>query len=106
MTHDQLPQIKVFQTRSVVHDIGDDEQTIKYVLDCLLACYTGDYGIMKPEDTEANNRELESGYGRIVARYKARYKLTEDIYIIIYFDADNLEDIDRTNTTIMYVSDY
>lgn len=106
MTLDDITKIPVLQTRHLAEDANEDPETLKYIVDCLLSCYTGDYGTVPPEDVEANNADLEEGYGHILARYKAKYKLTEDIYINIHFDRDHLDDVDYTNTMIMYCGDY
>ena len=84
-------------------------QTREYIQSCLNLYFKGDYGMIKKyqDDVDANNRELESGYGRILARYASNFDLEEDIYIITYFDKDApIDDIDRCNTTILYVSEY
>lgn len=57
------------------------------------------------EDTDANNAELEAGEGRIVARYKAKYSLEDDIYIIACFSQE-IPGIDANHVMIMYVTEY
>ena len=106
MTLDDVTKIPVLQTRTIAETASNDPATLAYIMDCLLACYSGDFGSIPAEDTEANNNDLQSGYGHILARYKARHKLTEDIYINIVFDRDHLDDIDYTNTMIMYCGEY
>ena len=76
-----------------------------YIFSCVDRFYSGDYGEVPPEDTAANNAELEAGEGRIVARYKAAQGLEEDVYIIAYFSDSNREE-DYNYTSIFYVSDY
>lgn len=105
MTLDDITKIPVLQTRTIA-EAGKDPETLAYIMDCLLACYSGDYGTVPEEDTEANNAELSRGYGHILARYKARHQLNEDIYINIVFDRDNLDDIEYTNAMIMYCGEY
>lgn len=89
------------QTRTIAEAL-EDAKTLDYILSCLARFYAGDYGEVPEEDTAANNDDLESGYGHILARYKQTEKLTGDIYIESHFDKDNLQNIDYTNTLIMY----
>ena len=106
MTLEDLTRFPVLQTASIAETIHNDPDTLIYVTKCLFRCYEGNYGIVPPEDTEANNRDLESGYGHILARYKKAQKLEGDIYINIHFDADHLDDVDYTNNLIMYCNEY
>ena len=85
--------------------IEKDSDAQIYIFSCVDRFYAGDYGEVPPEDTAANNAELEAGEGRIVARYKSAQGLEEDIYIIAYFSESNAEE-DYNYTSIFYVSDY
>lgn len=98
-------KIKVFQTRTIA-EACKDVQTLAYVSDCLSRFYQGDYGEICDEDTAANNTELDEGFGHVLARYKAKHSLTEDIYIDSHFSADMpLSELDYNNTMIMYCSE-
>ena len=102
MKLEDLKQIPLLQTATIAHTIGEDADTLNYILECLSRFYTGDYGTICAEDTEANNADLSAGYGHILARYEQKHQLTGDIYIEAHFDKDNLNDIDYTNILIMY----
>ena len=102
MKLEDLKQIPLFQTAKLAHDMEYNGATIQYILDCLSRFYSGDYGKMSAEDTEANNTDLRAGFGHILARYEQKHNLTDDIYIEAHFDKDNLNDIDYTNILIMY----
>lgn len=105
MTMDDLKKISVFQTRTIA-EACKDVQTFAYVSDCLSRFYQGDYGEICDEDTGYNNTELDEGFGHVLARYKAKHSLTEDIYIDSHFSADMpLSELDYNNTMIMYCSE-
>lgn len=104
MTLDDIKKLELLQTRSIATDTKD-QQTHAYIVNCLQALYKGDYGAIPPEDTEANNAELATGVGRIVARYKANYSLKDDIYIIACFSQE-IQSIDANHIMIMYVTEY
>ena len=106
MKLEQIRQREVYQTRGIAADIKDNPAAYRYVLQCLQRLYSGDYGTIPAEDTDANNSELEAGEGRIVARYKAAEGLQEDIYIIAAFSESMADSLDANNTMIMYVSEY
>lgn len=106
MKLEQIRQREVYQTRGIAADIKDNPAAYRYVLQCLQRLYSGDYGTIPAEDTDANNSELAAGEGRIVARYKAAEGLQEDIYIIAAFSESMADSIDANNTMIMYVSEY
>ena len=93
------------QTQAIAYAAAD-QMTANYLRDCLLMMFSGMYGEISEEDTAANNAELEAGEGRILARYKAYGKLTDDIYIIAYFSESNPDDIDYNYTMIEYRSEY
>ncbi len=101
MTLEELKKIKVMQTRTIA-TACEDQQTFYYVVQCLNRFYAGDYGEIDAEDTQYNNDDLAAGYGHVLARYKGKYKLQGDIYIEAHFDKDHLQDLDYTNTMIMY----
>ena len=84
MTRLQLQKIPMFQTRAIA-EAAKDGATAQYILNCLLKCYAGNYGKIPEEDTEANNSELATGEGHILARYPAAENLDSDIYIDIHF---------------------
>lgn len=101
MTLEDLAKIPTYQTRSISH-AAEDPETALYLLECLGRFWGGDYGEICEEDTQYNNADLEAGEGHVLARYKGKYKLTGDIYIEAHFDKDYLDNIDYTNTLIMY----
>jgi len=105
MTLEDLKKIKLLQTRSVAEAMTKDEKTFAYVADCVNRFWAGDYGEVPTEDTDANNNDLSCGYGHVLAHYKQAYELTNDIYIEAHFDKDNLNDIDYTQTLVMYVDE-
>ena len=97
----ELQKIPIYQTRS----IAEAQEAAPYILNCLLRCYSGDYGIVPEEDTAANNHELEAGEGRILARYEAKEGLENDIYIDIHFSvSDKTEECNYG--MIMYCDEY
>lgn len=107
MTLDDVKRLPVFQTRGTATAAAEDDgQTNNYIFDCLMRLYAGDYGEIEQEDTDANNAELADGEGRIVARYKQRHALTEDIYIIATFSQSMPDILDANNITILYCSEY
>ena len=73
-----------------------------YIIECLNRFWAGDYGLIDAEDTAANNADLAAGDGHILARYEGKHKLEGDFYIEAHFYAPMLNDIDYTNTVIMY----
>jgi len=106
MTLDDIKGLAAVQTRAIAAACEKDKgQTHDYIVDCLLRLYSGDYGAIPQEDTDANNRELADGCGRIVARYKKAEQLEEDIYIIAEFD-DSTDDINSNYLTVLYCSEY
>lgn len=106
MTLADIRKIDLLQTRSIADACRQDKEggaeTLAYIIKCLNRFYTGDYGEVPPEDTEANNSDLAEGYGHILARYKQAHNLTGDIYIECHFDKDHAGNIDYNNTMIMY----
>ena len=93
-------------TTAAVAEAAKDPETLDYIQMCLSLFFSGMYGKMGPDDTELNEEELRAGEGRIMARYEAQGKLTEDIYIIAYFSQSNPGDIDYNNTTVLYCGEY
>lgn len=90
----------VLQTKGIAADADP-----AYLKQCLDLFFSGQYGEIPAEDTEANNMELESGEGRILARYKKAGRLKEDIYIIAHFSKSN-PDMEANHTIILYRSEY
>lgn len=99
-----LSKHRIVATRATGKAI-EDPATAVYIYGCLDACFSGDYGLMPPEDVDSNDLELASGEGRIVARYEQREQLREDVYIIAYF-SEAEPDEDNNFTEILYVSEY
>lgn len=102
MTLKDLIKLPLLQTATIAHICEKDEKTTIYILECLRRFYAGDYGEICEEDTAANNSDLKEGYGHVLARYKQAESLKGDIYIESHFDRDNLNDINYSQTVIMY----
>ena len=105
MTLEDIKALPVYQTRSIAK-AAEDPDTLKYLFSCMAMLYSGNYGIVPAEDTDANNQELKTGAGRIVARYKAAEKLENDIYIISDFCAGDPDNQEANHTTILYCNEY
>lgn len=105
MTLDNIKKLPVYQTRSIA-TAAEDPDTMKYIFNCLAKLYAGNYGEIPAEDTDANNKELKAGAGRIVARYKAAANLESDIYIISEFCAEDPDNQEANHTTILYCNEY
>ena len=101
MTFEDLKKIPTLQTRSIA-EAAKDPETALYIIECLNKFWAGNYGLICAEDTAANNADLEAGEGHILAKYPQKGKLTSDFYIEAHFYAPMLNDIDYTNTMIMY----
>lgn len=101
MTLQNLKEIPVLMTSSI-GAVNGDPKTHNYIVDCLHRFYAGDYGEICEEDTAANNADLAAGCGHVLARYKQFGQLTGPIYIESHFDDEFLNDINYTNTIIMY----
>ena len=104
MTLEQIRENPIAATSEIAKAM-QDPPAHAYILHCLDCFFTGNYGAMPAEDTEANNRELQAGTGRIIARYKAAEGLREDVYIIAYF-SDTEQGNDYNYTTVMYTGEY
>ncbi len=104
MTPEDLKNLKFTQTRSVAGAaIGSD--TYNYICYCMDRLFQGDYGdSISEEDRKANDQELMSGNGHILARYPKRYMLEEDIYISVNF-SESSNDPDNNQLLVMYVSE-
>ena len=100
-----LARSTIVQTRAIAAATADPE-TMLYVQRCLSRCFAGDWGTVPAEDAEANNAELATGEGRILAAYPQQGKLTDKIWIIAYFSESNPESIDFNNVTILYPDEY
>ena len=97
-----LKKLQTLQTATIAEAMKD-EGTFFYVVECLNRFYAGDYGEVPAEDTEANNGDLRDGIGHVLARYKAKGKLSEDFYIEAHFDKDApIEDPNYNHILIMY----
>ena len=105
MTLEEVKALPVFQTRTIAK-AAEDPDTMAYILNCLAKLYAGDYGEVPAEDTDANNRELRDGAGRILARYKPAGKLESDIYIIANFYAEDPDNPEANYTYILYCNEY
>lgn len=101
MTLNDLGKLPLLQTRSISKTYGGDPDTFGYIVECLGRFYKGDYGEVPEEDVEANNCDLRTGEGHILARYEAKYGLSDDIYIEAHF-SDSMPGIDANHIMIMY----
>ena len=101
MTLCELRRLPLLQTRGIAAAWEKSPETFKYISECLVRFYNGDYGEVPQEDTEANNRDLLSGEGHVLARYKAKRKLDRDIYIEAHF-SESVPGMDANHTMIMY----
>ena len=101
MKLEDLKKLPLLQTRGVAADIKD-AQTHAYILNCLKRFFSGDYGEICEEDTQANNSDLAAGDGHILARYKGQASLKGDIYIEAMFYYEKLDDINYSYIMIMY----
>ena len=104
MTLEDLKRIPLMQTRSIAASSKGSPETHAYIIDCVKRFYSGDYGEVGQEDTDANNSDLETGEGHILARYKGMYTLDSDIYIESHF-SESVPGIDANNTLIMYCNE-
>jgi hypothetical protein len=100
-----IQKLPLLQTRTIAEVCKRDADTHNYIVDCIKRFYSGDYGTIPPEDTEANNWDLQNGCGHILARYPSKYNLQGDIYIEAHFDEDLQGNIDANNTLVMYRSE-
>lgn len=101
MTFSELRNLRLFQTRSIATASKDSKVTHAYLMECLSRFFSGDYGEICQEDTDANNADLAAGEGHVLARYKAKHNLESDIYIESHF-SKSVPGIDANNTMIMY----
>ena len=104
MTLKDLQKLPVLQTGPVTF-AAEDPETRDYITDCLLDFYGGHYGEINETDTGYNNQDLAAGEGHVLARYPARFKLYNDIYINAVFSAD-MPGMDSNNIMIMYTDEY
>ena len=103
MTLKDLRAIPLLQTAAIAAACKDDTETTGYLLECISRFYRGDYGEVHPDDVEANNADLQRGEGHILARYKPRHRLQDDIYIESYFmQYAPLDDVNANYTLVMY----
>ena len=101
MNLEDLKKLPTLQTRSIA-EAARDPATALYLVKCLNRFWAGDYGEICAEDTEYNNADLAAGDGHVLARYKQAEKLTGDIYIEAHFYEPKLNDIEYSQTMIMY----
>ena len=101
MTLENVRQLPLYQTRGIADSCQDSPETLQYILQCLKRFYSGDYGKICQQDTEANNADLRAGEGHILARYRAAHNLESDIYIEAHF-SESVPGLDANNTMIMY----
>ena len=104
MTLCELRRLPLLQTRSIAASWEGSPETFKYISECLNRFYNGDYGEVPQEDTDANNMDLLSGEGHILARYEAKYNLDGDIYIEAYI-SESMPGIDANHTMVMYCNE-
>lgn len=105
MRAEELQKNHIVATAAVAAAMSDPG-TADYVKMCLEKLFSGLYGQISEGDDAANAAELRSGEGRIIAKYEAQEKLTQDILIVAYFSQSNQGNPDYNNTTVMYCSEY
>ena len=101
MTLEDIKQLPILQTRGIAEAVNKEPKTHAYIVECLNRFYSGDYGEIGQEDTDANNLDLQEGEGHILARYKERLALEGDIYIEAHF-SESMPGIDGNNIMIMH----
>lgn len=104
MTLEDIKKNSLLQTRAIAEACKDSPETFDYIISCLARFFGGDYGEVPPEDTEANNKDLEAGEGHVLARYRPAGNLAGDIYIEAYFSA-SMPGMEANNTMIMYTGE-
>lgn len=82
-------------TRKLNNDIADNEDMAKAVYKAIEKFNSGDWGTVPEEDKSANDSDLQSGSGRVLARYETP---NGDIYI-------NLT-VSTKEAVLMYVEEY
>ena len=106
MTLADIKGLPIFKSQAVAAAEEGDKDTHNYIVDCLTALFYGDYGKVPPEDTEANNKELVAGEGRILAKYEKRFALVEDIFIVALFSQKEADKLGENRIMILYCSEY
>lgn len=108
MNWEDLKNIKAVVTAPLHHAMERSEAVTLFVFDALNRYYSGSQGQTAEEDQAANLAELAAGFGRVVTLWKTpeALGLSDDLFIITYFDKDHPGDIDYNNTTVMFCSDY
>ena len=105
MTLADIRELPIFKSQAVA--LADqDKDTHNYLVDCMTAMFSGDYGMVPPEDTDANNKELADGEGRILAQYGRKYTLAEDIFIVALFSEKEADRLGDNRIMILYCSEY
>lgn len=105
MTPRELASIPTYPTQGTAPALEDPE-TREYLAACFNRYFKGDFGDISEEDTAANNKALADNCGRVFARYPAAAKLESDIYIISNFEAGKMQDIEHSQTVVLYSFEY
>ena len=101
----ELASIATYPTHRTAQALEDPE-TREYLAACFTRYFRGDFGDISEEDTAANNSALADECGRVIAKYPAAAKLESDIYIISDFEAGKLQDIEQSQTVVLYSFEY
>ena len=86
---------QIYVTRGIGMLIGESDEFRRFISDSFTRYANRDWGDLCDEDKEINDRAVQYGDGRIVARYN---NALGDIYIITEWD--------RSLTTILLTDEY
>lgn len=104
MTLDDISTNNIILTGPIMAATKDQEQQ-DYIYYCLERFFSGDYGEIPADDIVANNKELETGAGRLIAKYPPASGMKEDFYIMAHFNEDQPGN-ESNYTSIFYCSEY
>ena len=91
---DILVDLQYYSTNTINEEMSNNKTFAKDIQHAIKEFCAGRWGEVPKEDKEANNHDLETLTGRVVARYKTSVK---DIYIITE---------DFTSATILFCDEY
>lgn len=103
MTIFELQRYSVYQSAAVAK-VCRDPDTSEYISECISRFFDYDFGMIGEEDTALNMSDIAAGAGHVLARYEAKHKLAEDVYIESHFSKD-MPGTDYNNTVVCYVSE-
>lgn len=103
VTSHDLEKLPLFESKGIAEDAVSNN-TQAYIWQCFTLCFAGDYGKIPPEDAAANNKELETGEGHIIAIYPEAYDFREDLLIEFFF-SESKPGEENNRGIIMYPSE-